>query len=105
MSFVTDTILLGFMDEIEPQIPAINSWLKERTWGQFKRVDQSVGGGKAFQADCYIAAFNYLGVLDFIDFLRTLPWGDADEIQLCYKDENDVRFSLVTIHEAPKEQI
>jgi hypothetical protein len=104
VSVVTDVILLGNLGSLTDKIDGINEWIAEHYDNQtfsnaVGNVDGVVGGHKALQADCYIAAFNYFAEAGpFIDFLRTLPWDEFDNVQVVLKCEHQDTFSLVTVH-------
>lgn len=114
MSHVTDTVLLlGACQEERMQrwLAIINAWTPAETIGPAFRhkglvsVDDAAlprgwyGGSKALQCGIAIAAFNYLNIGGFIEFLRGLPW-EADEdysVAVAIKDEHEDKFTLHTI--------
>ena len=112
MSHITDIFLLtncSFDPEYSPKqaetIQKVQDWLKDNCNQQLKRLDsqdKAYGGGRVFQAGVWCGAFNYLGLDDFIDLLKTLDWSEEDEdlsmVQLCYQDEHDTGFTLIDIH-------
>lgn len=107
MSHVTDAFIFTsvlFDPSDEPShkeiIEKINSF--ETSQQEFKRLDNNedaYGGARVFQASIWAAAYNYLNVLKFIEFLRSLDWPEDTWVQFCYQDEHDEGFTLINIKE------
>ena len=109
MSCVTDVLVLCSLeerfDENEEMIPfgetpaaiqALNRWLKQNGHGELSCLDKfALGGGKAFQAVLYGAAFNYFPFQDFMKVVEETPWRERESVQVLIKDENG---SVFTVH-------
>ena len=81
----------------------INAWLRENA-GQRQEfgpelgyLHGSYGGAKCLETPLYIAAFNYLPESEFMDFLRSLPWREPDEVQVITKRQHEDVFVVLTL--------
>jgi len=75
----------------------LNEWLRAMQNGQeLADVSEYVGGHKAFEADLWAAAFNYLDVEDFIAEWRRV-FSDCEfepDAQLFLKRQEDDKFTV-----------
>lgn len=76
----------------------LNVWMEEHRQGRFVAVGNNYDAGpKAFEAEIYIAATNYLPEADFLTFVQSLPWSDRRNAQIWIKQSNDDRFRDLVI--------
>lgn len=55
------------------------------------------GGSKGFEASVLIGAYNYLNILDLINYMKNLEWEYIEDVQLLYKEEEDEIFKLISL--------
>jgi hypothetical protein len=98
VSSVTDIILiLGCGEEkADRNTRSLNSWLREHSHSpaELTKVDDHVIGGKAFQAEMYIAAVNYMDKDEFLAEFKGYDWEMSQEVQLWIKEEHEDRFRI-----------
>lgn len=103
MSVVTDVILLVSLTEegpedVFPPVDEVNNWLREN--GQnagLNHLNGHEGGHKAWQADVFGAAFNFLDIEGFVQTVAGAKWIAPDRVQLLIKGEEDEVWGLVNI--------
>lgn len=102
MSRVTDVILTASLQEepgetrTYPAVEELNTWLRERRFGELKEVSEAAGGTRAMQALVFLGAFNYLDLSEFVEAVKAAPWRDSEGIALFVKQEEEWRFTDVT---------
>ncbi len=98
MSNVTNVILhisiLEEWREDEPIVPIgeLNKCLDE-LHTSFSRVDQYAGGGKVFEANVFMAAFNHTPTDEIIRLVKSQSWKYPKEVQLFIMEQEDDRFT------------
>ena len=71
----------------------INEWLERAGYRQLLRITDDAGA-KAFEAQLYIAGFNYLELDKFLLAFEQIEWLSPSGVQLFVKEENDSVFRL-----------
>jgi len=93
MSRVTNIILTTTVVENEEPIEEINKILQAKGYtGYLTKVDQYVNSTKCMECGVYIAAINNIDLSDFMEIVRSVEWGDADNVQVYVKEQEDERF-------------
>lgn len=87
MSFITDVVLFcSILDNDAGTIEHINHWLGEKDHSHIKETMLS---------GIWCGSFNRgFNIQEFTDFLLTLDWYFADNVQVMIKDEHDEQFTL-----------
>jgi len=93
MSYVTDIILISHYLK-QDTIDEINGWLIGYQRNGLYEVTEHAGGSKAMQCEVHMGAFNYLGLEEFLEFIKTLPWEEKKQMQLLTKEKHDDKFTL-----------
>jgi hypothetical protein len=55
------------------------------------------GGSKGFEASVLIGAYNYLNILDLINYMRNIEWEYIEDVQLLYKEQEDDIFKMISL--------
>lgn len=63
----------------------------------FVLVSDLAGGGKAVEADVWMAAFNGLEPTDLLNHLRTIEWDHPEDVQLIIKEQDDEQWRAVLV--------
>lgn len=119
MSTVTNTILTFALDEERyteehPQgddargvIAEVNEYWKQK-YGDAAIVSDGFrhppevwhGGTKALECYVFVAAFNYLGLKEFVKHLRSIKWDAPSRVQLFVQEQEDDVFREVHLFDA-----
>ena len=92
MSYVSNVVLLTFIDD--PGIKDLQLWLSENEMPALNQVDGFAGGKRAFEAEIWVGAYNYLDIQEFTQAVLDAKWLYPDAVQLLIKQEADDVFSL-----------
>lgn len=94
MSVVSGIVLCTSCCEIEANeddpvilFEKINAWLKERQFGNLKRVEDHFGGNKHPQMFVAGAGFNNFPEDDFVSFFYSLQWENPENVVLIIEPE------------------
>jgi hypothetical protein len=92
MSLITQVVVIAPIIRDE-QVPGITDPLPfdERQQSLRRLNTEQAGGVKVFSQSIYAAAFNYLDVGAFEDWLDALPWGYARPLVLIREEMEDWR--------------
>lgn len=103
MSVVTNIILsVGALDGDFPDrgacetLEAVNQFFHPRPGLLPLRV---AGGWKAFEADVFTGAFNYLDLPAFMAHLRSVEWREPDLVQVFVMEQEDELFRLLRLND------
>ena len=83
MSVVTGVTIISQCcndDSIEVLIQRLNAWIRLDPpcgGGVLKQVDEHYGGGKHPENLVWGGGFNYLSWREFIEYAKSLPWGES----------------------------
>lgn len=67
-----------------------------------KLPDGWYGGSKKLEAEIFIAAYNYFDIELLIQFMQNhVPWEYPESVQIAYKGQDDSKFKLIDIFNAP----
>ena len=113
MSMVTNYILTcGPWEDDEGRdsddCPAVN-WINKqlRTGlgigcaGEFARVDQHAGGGKAMEHGVFLCAMNYGRPMDIVPVIERAPWRRPEGVRLFVCEQEDEMFEPCLLKIAP----
>jgi|GEM_PF-6250113 len=105
MSVMTDVIMImqyeGGKGKTQ-RLKEINDYLR-RDADSYYNQPGAIPGFQLLEEDCHNGKFdtgivhgdiNYLGLEEFMDHLKKLPWNRLDLLQLLVKEEDDVTHSL-----------
>lgn len=98
MSNVTNVILHISIAEEEredkpiPPIFELNLCLEQLNTS-FKQVDQHAGGGKAFEAVVFMAAFNNVLTQEIVGIVASRSWKYPEDVQLFIMEQEDDLFT------------
>ena len=107
MSNVTNVILhisiLEEGQEDEPILPIgeLNKCLED-LHTSFSRVDQYAGGGKVFEAEVFMAAFNHTPTAEIVRLVKIQSWKYPQDVQLFIMEQEEDRFIEHRIAQAPQ---
>lgn len=103
MSYVTNVILLcGLSEEsggedVYPAIDELNKWLTDSNYqhaGLF-HLNGHEGGHKAWEAEVFGGAFNYLSIDEFMKKVSAVKWEQPDCVQVLFKGQEDEVWGMV----------
>lgn len=110
MSHVTDIILTtalwdGSPDDSPystPNADTLSAYLvaKYGPANALNEVSEGAGGGKAFQADGFMAAVNYCDIAELVATFRAIKWVYPESAQLFVKDEYEDKFRIYNADDA-----
>lgn len=100
MSVVTNVILtthVGSQDGSDPEIDAVNNFLREADGGgsgKFIEVSDHTGGPKNMECRVYLAAFNHADTQTILKAVDQAPWRDKEMVQVFVKEQEEDLFRL-----------
>jgi hypothetical protein len=99
VSEVTNVLLaFSILEDAASRIADVNTWLNEVEQLPLAGVwecDAAVGGGKRMEAPLYAGAFNYFDLSKFLVCLRSIGWGQPDEVQVMVRAHGDDRWRVI----------
>lgn len=103
MSQVTNIIILFSCSEDESKIVGrLNEFeYKKDSFFYIKSINDKelpkhwYGGSKGLEASVLIGAYNYLNILDLINYMKNIEWEYIEDVQLLYKEQEDEVFKLI----------
>lgn len=104
MSVVTNFIIMAPCGNGD-KLKEINSYMEIEYPGKKGFVsisDDSLpsgwyGGTKFLETEMWIGAFNYLHEEGLISFLRSMKWKYEEDVQVCYKEDDEDKFKLIDL--------
>ena len=108
MSYVTNIVLSWSILEDDSKIEEVNTYFKYNQRGFVSCGDDSLprgwyGGSKMLETPLFIGAFNYVGLEDLREHLRTITFEYPESVQLIIKDQDDDIFRIETPLTPPKQ--
>jgi hypothetical protein len=112
MSYVTDIIILcslrerysnaGERRDMPTGILGINAWLKSRQHAPLVALHDYIGmkSEKAFQAEAYGGALNFLEIPSFLEAVAGEFWEIPSGLLLLLQNEDDEQFSVYRLDES-----
>lgn len=103
MGRVTTVILAHGELEDRELVRELNAWLESDEGccesGQFFCLSAHMGDamravGKAIEHPTYIAAFNYLAILPFVEHVRAMSWIRPDDVQIFARTPEETRYEM-----------
>lgn len=104
MSVVTNIIVTTALndgslnDDSYTSVDTLNAWLlatRDRPVDQLRLVRDHAGGGKCFECDVWLGAFNHLDIDGFVAAFMAIEWEYRDCAQLMVLEEQRDRFLIV----------
>lgn len=99
MSIVTGIILTCELHDGEKAVAIINKYLEKHCGKGLLRMNKSVGGSHAMQADVYAGAFNYLDDDEFATVVKSCPFEYPEAVTLFINGEQDDGMWAVTLNQ------
>jgi hypothetical protein len=103
MSYVSNVILSFSIGEGDSErdhadvIERVNEYFARESKNGFRIPEHNdwYGGSKTLERPTFIGAFNYIGLDDFLDHLRTLPWKEPESVQVIICDQHDDEYRII----------
>jgi hypothetical protein len=105
MSRVTNIMILFSDSEDENRIISDLSKFeyKKDSFFKIKSIhDENIpkfwyGGNKGFEASVLIGAYNFIEIIDLVNYMRTMKWEYIEDVQVLYKEQFDEQFKLINL--------
>lgn len=106
MGRVTTVILAHNELEDKELVRELNAWLESDEGcceaGRFFCLTESMGHvmrevGKCIEHPTYIAAFNYLAILRFVEHVRAMNWIRPDDVQIFACTPEETRYEIASM--------
>lgn len=55
------------------------------------------GGSKRFEASALIGAYNFLNIVDLIQYMKNMKWEYIEDVQILYKEQEEDTFKLISL--------